>query len=249
MKTLHPGPEARTSSATSSKKAALAMSDTILVVDPESEAMGTVVEHLRSAGFTVVTSQDGEDALSKARRLMPALVITEVELAGLSGLELCQAVRNDPLTEEMHLIMLTRRDSDVDRVVGFELGADDYVTKPFNPRELVLRVKAVMRRSMGWKERRLVKAGPITIDHSRCCVLLNGGSITLTPLEFKLLATLAARPGMVQTRDTLLCEVWGDEFAIESRSVDTYLRRLRMKLGAAGSLIETVHGFGYRLAC
>ena len=128
------------------------------------------------------------------------------------------------------------------------MGADDYVTKPFSPRELVHRVKSVLRRVNGWHERDVVSLGPIRIDHSRCCVYVNDAPVSLTRKEFKLLALLAERPGKVQSRETLLYEVWGDEDAIDSRSVDTYLKRLRNKLGSAAECVKTVHGFGYRIS-
>jgi two-component system phosphate regulon response regulator PhoB len=144
--------------------------------------------------------------------------------------------------------MLTAKHEEVDRLVGFEFGADDYVTKPFSPRELVHRVKSVLRRVNGWQEREVVSLGPIRIDHSRCCVYVNDAPVSLTRKEFKLLALLAERPGKVQSRETLLFEIWGDEDAIDSRSVDTYLKRLRTKLGSAAECVKTVHGFGYRIS-
>ncbi|MEP6671519.1 MAG: response regulator transcription factor [Chthoniobacter sp.] len=224
------------------------LSDTILVVDDDLECVEIVVESLRGAGYTVKTVADGEVGLAWARDFRPAMVITEVALIGLSGLELCRALRADPATEEIQVMMLTTSQSGSDRILGYELGADDYIAKPCNAQELVLRVKAVQRRSQGWRQG-VVKAGPISVDHARCCAVVNGEAIELTPTEFKLLATLAERPNVVQTRDRLLSEVWGNEHAIENRSVDTYLRRLRNKLGEAGRHIKTVYGFGYRIAC
>lgn len=223
-------------------------SDTILVVDSDQACVEHITTSLAEAGYEVVTADNGADGLEMARNLCPSLIITEVGLDGLSGLELCRALREEAATENVQVIMLTTRYSELDRILGFEFGADDYVAKPFNVRELVLRVKAVQRR-MGAAKRNVVKAGPIAIDHARCCALVNGAAIDLTPTEFKLLATLAERPNVVQTRDRLLTEVWGNENAIENRSVDTYLRRLRNKLGEAGQHIKTVYGFGYRIAC
>ena len=222
--------------------------DIILIVDGDRASMEPIVAGLEASGFSVETAENGEDALALAQRLLPALVITEVTLDGISGVELCQSLRADPTTEGTQVIMLTARQSEADRIVGFESGADDYVAKPCSVRELVLRVKAVQRRACQPK-RQVVQAGPISVDHARCCALVNGSAIDLTPTEFKLLATLAERPNVVQTRDKLLSEVWGNENAIENRSVDTYLRRLRNKLGNAGQHIKTVYGFGYRIAC
>ncbi|MDR3404755.1 MAG: response regulator transcription factor [Chthoniobacter sp.] len=222
--------------------------DTVLVIDDDLECVETVVNSLREARYVTETAGNGDDGLAVARALRPSLVIMEVALAGLSGLELCRALRADPATEEIQVMMLTTRQSELDRILGFEFGADDYVAKPCNVRELILRVKAVQRRSHG-SRRSVVNAGPIGVDHSRCCAVVNGAAIDLTPTEFKLLATLAERPNVVQTRDRLLSEVWGNEHAIENRSVDTYLRRLRNKLGEAGRHIKTVYGFGYSIAC
>ena len=222
--------------------------DTILVIDDELECAETVVRSLKEAGYNTEMADNGDEGLAIARDLRPTLVITEVALAGLSGLEICRALRADPATEAVQVMMLTARQSELDRILGFEFGADDYIAKPCNVRELILRVKAVRRRSQGLR-RNVVTAGPIGIDHSRCCAVVNGAAIDLTPTEFKLLATLAERPNVVQTRDRLLSEVWGHEHAIENRSVDTYLRRLRNKLGDAGQHIKTVYGFGYRIAC
>ena len=235
-------------SPTSTSHATLPATDTILVVDSDQACVEQITASLVEAGYEVVTADNGADGLEMARNLRPSLIITEVGLDGLSGLELCRALREEAATENVQVIMLTTRHSELDRILGFEFGADDYVPKPFSVRELVLRVKAVQRR-MGGSKRNVVKAGPIAIDHARCCALVNGAAIDLTPTEFKLLATLAERPNVVQTRDRLLTEVWGNENAIENRSVDTYLRRLRNKLGEAGQHIKTVYGFGYRIAC
>jgi DNA-binding response OmpR family regulator len=222
--------------------------DTILVVDSDRACVERIAVALEESGFAVETAENGDDALALAYQLQPTLIIAEVELDGLSGFDLCRALRQDSETEWIQVVMVTGRQSEADRIRGFECGADDYVAKPCSVRELVLRVKAVQRRSNRPK-RQVVHAGPISVDHSRCCALVNGAAVDLTPTEFKLLATLAERPNVVQTRDKLLSEVWGNEKAIENRSVDTYLRRLRNKLGQAGQHIKTVYGFGYRIAC
>jgi DNA-binding response OmpR family regulator len=225
------------------------LSGTILIVDHDQGDARSLSKNLREAGFSVVSASSGEEGLVMARRLLPALIVSEISLSGISGFEMCRRLRADLVTEGIQLVMLSADPSDIDRVLGFECGADDYVLKPYNPRELVLRIRAVLRRAVGWEGRRLVTVGPITIDHTRTCVLVEGVSVALTPIEFKLLSMLAERPNVIQTRQTLLCEVWGDEEAIAERSVDSYLRRLRSKLGVAGEQIKTVYGFGYRMTC
>jgi DNA-binding response OmpR family regulator len=222
--------------------------DSILIVDQDHECAEQIAAALEESGFTIEVVENGEDALARAHQIQPALIICEVGLDGMSGLELCRALRQDFATEGIQIIMHTARQSEADRIAGYESGADDYVAKPCSVRELVLRINAVQRR-MRRSSRQVVQAGPISVDHARCCALVNGAAIDLTPTEFKLLATLAEKPNVVQTRDKLLSEVWGNENAIENRSVDTYLRRLRNKLGHAGQHIKTVYGFGYRIAC
>jgi len=223
--------------------------DTVLIIDPDSACAGPIARSLREAGFTVDVVADAEEGLAVARKTLPSVVITEVALSEMSGFDICRTLRGDPATESIQVVMLTERQSEIDRILGFEFGADDYVIKPCSVREFVLRVKAVLRRVSGRRERNVVKAGAISVDHARCCALVNGTSVDLTPTEFKLLARLVERPNVVQTRDALLTEVWGDEHAIDNRSVDTYLRRIRNKLGRAGQHIKTVYGFGYRIAC
>jgi len=222
--------------------------DTIFIVGHDCDCEEQIAAALEESGFAIETVGNGDDALARAHQIQPALIISEVELDGMTGLDLCRALRQDSATDGIQVIMLTARQSEADRIAGYESGADDYVPKPCSVRELVLRVKAVQRRTTR-SRRQVVQAGPISVDHARCCALVNGAAIDLTPTEFKLLATLAEKPNVVQTRDKLLSEVWGNENAIENRSVDTYLRRLRNKLGNAGQHIKTVYGFGYRIAC
>jgi len=165
----------------------------------------------------------------------------------MSGLELCKVLKTDPSTRHIPIIMLTAKAEEVDRIVGLEFGADDYVTKPFSPREMLLRIKAILRRGQSDGVEESMTRGSITIDSARHRVLVAGKPIVLTAVEFKLLSMLMQRPGRVQARDRLLNEVWGYESAIDTRTVDTHVRRLREKLGKAASAIETVRGFGYRL--
>jgi len=221
---------------------------TILLVDSEPETTEMVGSHLRLAGFQVLMANDAETGLEIAHQESPDLAILDLTLPGMSGNDFCKTLKQEAETCEIQLIVLTARSEEIDRIVAFEIGVDDYVTKPFSPRELVYRVHSVLRRSVAAPAKSVVTVGPITLDHGRCHVRVDGKVIHLTPKEFKMLSLLAERPGIVQRRETLLCQVWGDEDAIEGRSVDTYLRRLRAKLGPAADCIKTVYGFGYRLA-
>jgi DNA-binding response OmpR family regulator len=220
---------------------------TVLVVDPVAESARCIETALAAQDVDCIVVPDAEEALALVQRNPPALIITEIELASRSGLDLCRQIRAMKDTESIPVVIVSAHNSEIDRIVGFEMGADDYVGKPFHSRELALRVRAILRRTRKFSEPRFLKAGAIVIDHAGCCVHIKGKQVRLTAIEFKLLASLAARQGVVFSRDQLLSTVWGDDDAIEIRSVDTYLRRLRRKLGAAGDAIETVYGFGYTL--
>ena len=219
----------------------------ILVVDDEPEAVELVEFNLKGAGYEVTTASDGAEALNKARRIQPNLVILDVMMPEIDGMEVCKLLRRDPVTSGIPIIMLTAKASEVDRVLGLELGADDYVVKPFSPRELVLRVKKLLDRG---KPADLAKEkmvfGDLVIDMPRHAVFWKGKQIELTATEFKLLVTLAQRKGRVQSRDTLLRDVWGYESMIDTRTVDTHMRRLREKLGMAAKYLDTLRGVGYR---
>ncbi len=211
-----------------------------------------VSSNLRHAGFDVATAEDGPTALSSARENPPALLVLDLMLPGMSGLEVCRALKREPATASIPIIMLTARAEEVDRIVGFELGADDYITKPFSPRELVLRIQSILRRAArpsaaAAAEEDQLRLGMIAIDRARCEVLIKKKRIELTATELKLLTTLIERRGRVQSRDTLLNDVWGYESVIDTRTVDTHIRRLREKLGPAADYIETIRGFGYRM--
>jgi two-component system phosphate regulon response regulator PhoB len=169
-------------------------------------------------------------------------------LPGMSGLEVCKALKAEPTTKNIPILMLTAKAEEVDRILGFELGADDYMTKPFSPRELVLRVQSVLRRATSQPEKaEVLKLGDILVDRTRHAVSVRGKELDLTATEFKLLSTLIERRGRVQSRDELLNDVWGYESVIDTRTVDTHVRRLREKLGKAADCIETIRGFGYRM--
>lgn len=224
------------------------MSPRILVVDDEPDLLELVRFNLTQAGFEVDTAESGSEAIEQIRRARPDLLILDVMMPDLSGTDLCRHIRSDQRLADLPIIMLTAKSAEVDRVVGLELGADDYVTKPFSPRELALRVKAVLRRrSSDGSEKR----GPLSLrelrlepDHHRCFV--SDQEIQLTAKEFRLLETLMTRAGRVLTRDQLLDDVWGSDITVTSRTIDTHLKRLREKLGSAGAMIETVRGVGYR---
>src|SRR6266481_1573557 len=220
----------------------------ILIVEDERDVVDLLTLNLRKAGgFVISTAADGAAGLHKTRTEKPAFIILDLMLPKMPGLEICKILKSDPATRHIPILMLTAKSEEIDRIVGLEFGADDYVTKPFSPREVVLRIRAILRRSEGKPDEEHLSAGPIMIDPARHEVSVDGKRINLTSLEFKLLRTLMQRRGRVQERDRLLNEVWGYESVIDTRTVDTHVRRLREKLGRAGDIVETVRGFGYRL--
>lgn len=219
----------------------------ILVVDDEPEAVELVEFNLKQAGFDVAVAADGAEALKKARVLMPTLVVLDLMLPEVDGLEVCKMLRRDSATAKVPIIMLTAKAAEIDRILGLELGADDYITKPFSPRELVLRIKRILQRGQGSdKEQERLKFGELLIDGPRHLVNWRGKKVDLTATEFKLLMLLAQRRGRVQSRDQLLRDVWDYQSAIDTRTVDTHMRRLREKLGPASKYLDTVRGVGYR---
>jgi two-component system phosphate regulon response regulator PhoB len=220
---------------------------TILIVEDERDVVDLLTLNLRKAGFTISAATDGAAGLQKARSEKPAFIILDLMLPKMPGLEICKILKTDPATRKIPIMMLTAKAEEIDRIVGLEFGADDYVTKPFSPREVVLRIQAIMRRGDAKQEEEHLTAGPIAIDPARHEVSVGGKRINLTSLEFKLLSTLIQRRGRVQGRDRLLNDVWGYESIIDTRTVDTHVRRLRKKLGKAAVAIESVRGFGYRL--
>ena len=220
----------------------------ILIVEDENDVVDLLTLNLRKAGgFLISKAGDGATGLTKARAEKPDFIILDLMLPKIPGLEVCKILKSEAATRHIPILMLTARAEEIDRVVGLECGADDYVTKPFSPREIVLRIKAILRRGATEEADDRLSAGPITIDPGRHEVLVNGKRVKLTSLEFKLLRTLMQRRGRVQERDRLLNEVWGYESVIDTRTVDTHVRRLREKLGRAGEVVETVRGFGYRV--
>ena len=225
------------------------MNAKILIAEDEPDVRALIGSNLRNAGFEVIQAEDGPSALTLARGDSPNLLVLDLMLPGMSGLEVCRVLKGDPATAKLPIIMLTAQADEIDRVVGLELGADDYMTKPFSPRELVLRVKSVLRRTaQSDTPDNFLVMGDVVVDRTRLLVTIGGKGVDFTATELKLLTMLIERRGRVQSRDVLLNEVWGYESAIDTRTVDTHIRRLREKLGASADFIETVRGFGYRIA-
>ena len=223
--------------------------DRVLVVDDEPDIVALVAYHLAKAGYRVATAATGADALSAARNERPSLMVLDLMLPGLSGFEVLEQLRADEVTRDIAVLMLTARREEPDRIRGLSLGADDYLAKPFSPQELVLRVGAILRRttSSATSAGDTITVGPIAINRAEHRVSVDGQAIDLTATEYKLLVTLAERRGRVQGRANLLEAVWEAAPDIQTRTVDMHIQRLRTKLGAAGDLVETVRGFGYRL--
>lgn len=223
------------------------MKEKILVVDDEPEAVELVEFNLKQAGYDVTTAADGDEALKKAKASLPALMVLDLMLPEVDGLEVCKLLRRDQTTARIPILMLTAKASELDRVLGLELGADDYVTKPFSPRELVLRVKKILERGKPKSEKHdTLRFGDLVIDIPRHLAAWKGKALDLTATEFKLLTVLAQRAGRVQSRDALLRDVWDYDSLIDTRTVDTHMRRLREKLGPAAKYLDTVRGVGYR---
>jgi two-component system phosphate regulon response regulator PhoB len=221
----------------------------VLVVDDEPDIRALVAYHLVKGGYRVSTASSGPEALSSAKQERPALIVLDLMLPGLSGYDVLEQLRGAPATKDVAVLMLTARREEQDRIRGLALGADDYLTKPFSPQELTLRVAAILRRMSAAAGGRsdLLAIGPITIDRAAHRVIIEDGEVELTPTEYKLLLTLAERRGRVLGRAHLLGMVWEAAPDIQTRTVDMHVQRLRAKLGPAGDLIETVRGFGYRI--
>jgi len=221
----------------------------ILVVEDERDISALVAYHLTKEGYRVRTAEGGVEAIESAESERPDLIVLDLMLPGLSGYEVLTELRRRPDLTDVPVILLTARREEADRVKGFELGADDYLTKPFSPRELVLRAGAVLRRAQSPAvagSGRMLRGGPVSVDLNAMRVLVDEEPVELTPTEYRLLVTLLERRGRVQSRQQLLETAWDIHARIETRTVDMHVQRLRAKLGEAGRLIETVRGFGYR---
>ena len=219
----------------------------ILVVDDEVDVTELLEFNLKAAGYDVISAEDGPTALRKARDQQPDLIVLDVMLPEMQGTDVCKELRRDPVTASIPIIMLTAKASEIDRVLGLELGADDYVTKPFSPRELVLRVRGLLRRGQTADQpQEVMKVGDLMVDIPKHQVTVKGKPVDLTATEFKLITTLVQRKGRVQSREPLLQDVWEYDSLIDTRTVDTHMRRLREKLGTAARYLDTVRGVGYR---
>lgn len=217
------------------------------MVDDEPGVIELVKYNLEQAGFDVDTAVDGVEALKKAREAVPDLLLLDIMLPEMDGLEVCKLLRADSKTSAVPIILLTAKAGEVDRIVGLELGADDYVTKPFSPRELMLRVKKRLQQTRAPEPaKEMLSAGPLSVDVPRHLVTVKKRRVELTAIEFKLLVVLLQRIGHVQSRERLLHDVWEYDSHIDTRTVDTHMRRLRDKLGVASRYLDTVRGVGYR---
>ena len=229
------------------------MSEKILIVDDETDLLKLLDFSMRGAGFETVLARNGKEALAMARQQKPDLILLDLMLPDIQGIDVCRSLKVDPLTRSIPIIMVTAKSAEIDRVVGFELGADDYVSKPFSPRELVLRVRALLKRTTRAADAdddgpSVLKFGDVTVDQGRHRVWVLDEEIPVTALEFRLLQTFIRRRGRVQSRERLLDDVWGMDVEVTTRTVDTHVKRLREKLGDAGRYVETVRGVGYRFS-
>tara|TARA_B100001248_G_scaffold258124_1_gene241740 strand:+ start:1322 stop:2002 length:681 start_codon:yes stop_codon:yes gene_type:complete len=223
------------------------MGHKVFIVEDEPDLRDTLKYNLENEGFSVEAFSNGEDFLGSVDRNKPNLVILDLMLPGVSGLDVCRELRSNDNYDGIGIVMLTAKSEEIDRIVGFELGADDYVTKPFSVRELILRVKVLLKkRTDDGANEQILEFGPILMNLDAHEVSIDGKIINLTALEFKLLKHLLKRKGRVQTRDQLLGDVWGYSSEVTTRTVDTHIKRLREKLGKPGDLIQTIRGVGYR---
>jgi two-component system phosphate regulon response regulator PhoB len=221
---------------------------TILIIEDEKDLAELVSFNLETEGYRPIVARDGISGLETAREIQPDLILLDLMLPGIQGIEICRLLKRDARTAAIPVIMLTAKGEEIDRVVGFEVGADDYVAKPFSIRELLLRIRAMLRRVLTEDAGgEIIRFGPVTIDTVRHRVEVNGDEAVLTGTEFRLLLYLAERLGRVQSRELLLTNVWGFNYVGDTRTVDTHVTRLRTKLGEAGEMIKTIRGFGYKM--
>ncbi len=223
------------------------MAKKILITEDSPTILEITKQFLESKGYEVIQAIDGQEALDKARKENPDLIILDLMLPKMDGFEVCRLIKQNSKIKNIPIIMLTAKGEEVDRIVGLELGADDYVVKPFSPRELVLRIKAILKRGkLEESPKDIIERGNLVINVPKHRVTVNNKEVELTPIEFKLLVTLIERTGRIQSRDQLLSDVWDMHADVFTRTVDTHIKRLREKLGKIGDQIETVRGLGYR---
>ena len=220
----------------------------VIIIEDERDLAELLAFNLEKEGWQTQIALDGRSGLEKVTAELPDLVILDLMLPELSGIEVCRHLRKQEKTAAIPVIMVTAKGEEIDRVVGFEVGADDYLVKPFSTRELLLRIKAILRRSSpAPQEEKVISRGPLVIDPDRHRVTVGGEEVILTSTEFRLLQVLAERTGRMQGREQLLRDVWGYSSSADTRTVDTHITRLRSKLGEAGEMVRTVRGFGYKL--
>ena len=225
------------------------MPSKVLIVEDDPDIIDILSYNLKQADLKVTSVPDGSSALAEVKRRLPDLILLDLMLPKVDGLEVCRLLKSDPETKKVPIIMITAKGEEVDRIVGLELGADDYIIKPFSPREVVLRVRSVLKRSVADFQKEItakIEANGVIIDIDRRQVNYKGKSINLTATEFDLLSILAKTPGRVFTRNLLMDLVWGQDYYGVDRTVDTHMSRLRRKLGGGGKNLQTVHGIGYR---
>jgi two-component system phosphate regulon response regulator PhoB len=226
------------------------MQDPMLLVVEDDQNLSRLLEYnLERAGFKCLLSSSGEHGLEQLSRKSFDLVLLDIMLPGIDGFEICRRIRQNQLYKDLPIIMLTAKGEEIDRILGFELGIDDYVIKPFSPRELILRIRAILKRDrrQGGKTQEVLKAGGLEVDLTRHIVTLDGKELVLTMMEFKLLVALLKRKGEAQSREILLSDVWDVDKSINTRTIDTHITRIREKLGDTGIMIKTVRGLGYKL--
>ncbi|MBB16104.1 DNA-binding response regulator [Candidatus Poribacteria bacterium] len=225
------------------------MPSKVLIVEDDPDIVDILSYNLKQADLKVTSVPDGSSALAEVKRRLPDLILLDLMLPKVDGLEVCRLLKGEPETKNVPIIMITAKGEEVDRIVGLELGADDYIIKPFSPREVVLRVRSVLKRSVANSQKEItaqIEANGVIIDIDRRQVNYKGKPINLTATEFDLLLILAKTPGRVFTRNLLMDLVWGQDYYGVDRTVDTHMSRLRQKLGGGGKNLQTVHGIGYR---
>jgi two-component system phosphate regulon response regulator PhoB len=224
------------------------MARKILIADPDKSESASLGRHMKQAGFVPIVVNAGDRVLAAAKETLPALIILDVVFHEPTGFEICKQLQTDYITAHLPIVILSQRADELDRVLGLEMGAEDYLRKPYYPRELALKVRKIIQRfGLGVRPEGRIQLGDLLLDRERCEVCLRGERLTLTAMEFRLLYVLAERMGRVQTRERLLKDVWGYDAEINSRTLDTHIRNIRSKLGDHESYIETAYGFGYRI--